>query len=58
LSRVDLRFEQVDVHIVEQRAYVEFAYSRLEKTITQRFDRFERKLDRLIVSRPSPRRRR
>ena len=68
LAQVDKRFEQVDKrfdegfaavdeHFAEQRAYTEFAYARLEKTMNVRFDRLERKFDRLLIVRSKPRRR-
>ena len=51
-ASVDQRFEQVDKRFddgftevaeqfAEQRAYTEFAFSRLEKEMTGRFDRLE-----------------
>ena len=49
-ERVDKRFEQVDKRFTEvaeqfaeQRAYTEFAFGRLEKAMTGRFDRLERR---------------
>jgi chromosome segregation ATPase len=67
-EQVDKRFEQVDKRLedgftavaeqfTEQRAYTEFAYGRLEKEMTGRFDRLERKLDQVLAAPPRPRRR-
>jgi uncharacterized protein YoxC len=67
-EQVDRRFEQVDkrmedgftavaVQFAEQRAYTEFASARLEKEMTGRFDRLERKLDQVLAVPPRPRRR-
>ena len=54
-ASVDKRFEDVDkriedgftvvaVQFAEQRAYTEFAYARLEKAMSDRFDRLEGKV--------------
>jgi hypothetical protein len=43
-ASVDRRFDAVDLALVEQRQYTEFAFARLDS----RFDRFERKLDQFI----------
>jgi tetrahydromethanopterin S-methyltransferase subunit G len=55
-EQVDKRFEQidrqfgaVDEHFAEQRGYVEFAFTRLEKSMGTRLDRIERKLDQLTT---------
>ncbi len=65
---VDTRFEGIDKRIEDgftadavqfagQRAYTKFAYARLEKAMTGRFDRLERKLDRVLAILPIPRKR-
>lgn len=43
-ASVDERFDAVDVALIEQRQYTEFAFDRLDG----RFDRLERKLDQFI----------
>jgi hypothetical protein len=40
------------VQFAEQRAYIEFAYGRLEKEMAGRFDRLERKLDQILAVPP------
>ena len=56
-KRIEEGFAAVDEHFAEQRAYTEFGYARLEKTMNLRFDRLERKLDRVLVVRSKSRRR-
>ena len=58
LDGVDKQFGAVTETFVELRKYLEFSYSSLEQTMNSRFDRLERKLDKVIVARPRPRRRR
>jgi hypothetical protein len=50
-ASVDERFDAVDVALIEQRQYTEFAFDRLDSrfdTVDSRFDRLERKLDQFI----------
>jgi chromosome segregation ATPase len=50
-NAVDERFNAVDAALLEQRQYIEFAYSRLETKMDlgfSRVDRIERKLDQFI----------
>ena len=47
-EQVDRRFDQVDAAFLEQRQYIEFAYSRLEAKMDAGFGRVERKLDQFI----------
>ena len=47
-KRVEDGFAAADEHFAEQRAYTEFAFTRLEQTMNARFDRVERKLDQFI----------
>jgi hypothetical protein len=47
---VDRQFSDLREHLVEQREYVEFAYSSLERKMDAGFARLERKVDRLIDS--------
>jgi tetrahydromethanopterin S-methyltransferase subunit G len=42
---VDRRFDQIEAALIEQRAYTEFAYSRLEAKIDARSDKLEAKMD-------------
>jgi hypothetical protein len=58
LDGVDKQFGAVTETFVALRTYVEFSYTSLEETMTGRFDRLERKLDKAIIARPRPRRRR
>ena len=50
-KRVEDGFTEVAEQFAEQRAYTEFAFSRLEKEMTGRFDRLERKLDKEMTGR-------
>ena len=67
-EQVDRRFEQIEKRLedgfravaeqfAEQRTYTEFGYGRLEKEMTGRFDRVERKLDQVLAGPRGPRRR-
>jgi hypothetical protein len=68
---VDKRFDEVSDAFVEQRQYTEFAFDRLRREMTerfdgvdqrfdrmdQRFDRLEQKLDRALAAKQRARRR-
>jgi hypothetical protein len=45
IQSVDARFDQVDAAIVEQRAYTEFAYEKLDSKMDAGFARLESKMD-------------
>jgi len=45
IQSVDARFDQVDAAIVEQRAYTEFAYEKLDAKMDASFARVDRKMD-------------
>jgi len=49
-KEVDKRFLEVREHVVEQRQYIEFAYDKLDKRMTEGFSRVERKFDQFIDS--------
>ena len=44
-AQVDARFDQVDAALVEQRAYTEFAYEKLDSKMDVSFARVDRKMD-------------
>ena len=44
-EQVDRRFDQVDAAIVEQRAYTEFAYEKLDSKMDAGFARLDQKID-------------
>ena len=44
-ASIDRRFDEVTHQFVEQREYTEFAFARLEKQLTARFDGLEQKFD-------------
>jgi archaellum component FlaC len=44
-AQVDTRFDQVDAAIIEQRAYTEFAYEKLDSKMDAGFARLDRKMD-------------
>src|SRR4249920_3892671 len=45
IRSVDTRFDQVDTAIVEQRAYTEFAYERVDSKMDAGFARLDSKMD-------------
>ena len=45
IQSVDARFDQVDAAIVEQRAYTEFAYEKLDSKMDAGFARLDSKMD-------------
>jgi len=60
-DRVDRRFADIDQqflevreHFVEQRQYIDFAYDKLDKRMTEGFSRLERKFDQFIDARSRP----
>ena len=54
-KRIEDGFTEVAEQFAEQRAYTEFAYARLERVMTSRFDRLERKLDQVLAFLPTRR---
>ena len=49
-EELDERFREVQEHVVEQREYVEFAYERLDRRMSDGFSRLEQKIDRIILA--------
>ncbi len=44
-DQVDRRFDQVDAALLEQRAYTEFAYEKLDAKMDAGFSRLDQKMD-------------
>jgi len=44
-QQVDRRFDQVDAALLEQRAYTEFAYEKLDSKMDAGFSRLDQKMD-------------
>jgi hypothetical protein len=44
-TTIDQRFDAVDAAIAEQRQYTEFAFDKLERSMTARFDGVDGKFD-------------
>ena len=47
-KEVDKQFLEVREHFVGQRKYIEFAYDKLDKRMTDGFSRLQRKFDQVI----------
>ena len=53
-GNLEQRFRDVQEHFVEQRKYVEFAYERLDRRMTDGFSRLETKINLIIRAQARP----